>query len=137
LYNTTPLNIFLHNNVNARYYFRSTNRTFMPRLGPAVLERLEAYADRFRLRLKVPLNFAARVSGTYALRHSFSCFCDCCEIPDRATQRKIASQGKKAIGRNKVRAKLTGKSEMFSALPCKQKRPYLTPSGYAQESHGK
>jgi SRSO17 transposase len=24
------------------------NRTFMPRLGPAVLERLEAYADRFR-----------------------------------------------------------------------------------------
>jgi hypothetical protein len=24
------------------------NRTFTPRLGPAVLERLEAYADRFR-----------------------------------------------------------------------------------------
>jgi SRSO17 transposase len=31
-----------------RSYGRSMNRTFTPRLGPIVLERLEAYAERFR-----------------------------------------------------------------------------------------
>jgi hypothetical protein len=29
------------------------NRTFTPRLGPAVLERLEAYADRFLVVFKI------------------------------------------------------------------------------------
>jgi SRSO17 transposase len=39
------------------------NRTFTPRLGPAVLERLEAYADRFRPHFNHPRQ--ARWSGVY------------------------------------------------------------------------